>query len=96
MHSKIYGEKINEKGVVEIELAYLLEEYSNLVCFFISNLYDSLLFLQLLITLEVKHMLLNMGFIFTVETMFQPLGFICRKRATYLWHRCLWELHIRG
>lgn len=81
--------KTIKKGVVEIELAHLLYEYSNLVCLSISNFYDSLLFLQLLIIPEVEHMLINVVFTFTIETMLQPLCFICRNRATCLWHRYL-------
>lgn len=70
------------KKRVEIEVAHLLYEYSNLTCLSISILYDSLLFLQLLIIPDMEHMLVNVRFTFTIETMLQPLGFVCRNRAT--------------
>lgn len=45
-------------GVVEIKPAHFLYEQGNLICLSISNLYDSLLFFQLFIILDVEHMLL--------------------------------------
>lgn len=81
--------KAIKKGAIEIEIACLLYEYCNVVCLSISNLYDSLLFLQLLVMSEVEHMLPNVEFTFTVARMFQTLGFTCRNGSTCLWYRYL-------